>query len=1589
MGRFGGGRFGRGGANTLPTPSILPDGTLSGVPAGALVVVVNATTDIRTALTYPGGSLWGLGLSVPGDQVQVSRAGASSAPSTHPAPTAPVATPASFSRSWTVGVPVPAFTFASYFNRTDLTFALSPANASPLPIGMTIAASGAVAGFTPTEAFGGSIVVRGTSPEGLWADITLVASIVEAPSSSLTLSARGVDFQLTGVTAAGYYANGDPWVNQGATLVAASPASAPGQDATVRHGAMWKPLDGVAGDGGAAPRHGFDGRIKGSTANATAPTTFLPSLNVDPGYTGAAFAPAAPGVLLKGVSVLGAVPEDGGGQRGANALQRYVPLTFVAASPATGELRPPVRGGAYISGAGCTLAKVEAAVDAGWFQSIDMTALADHSAAARAERLGRVRATVQSFTSYWNHLDTLYTRDSFAGYGRNFCRDVGFALRDLHSTIPRQDKIDLLLGLCQMGRDLYGFVADGGWWTENGGWMHGRMDLVLLAGLVFGDAFMTSAVLTPVGTPYYPGRTSTRPLFSEQTCYQFGATAARTDWGRPAGWGAYVGSGGATHVDRGRPTRQTLPAEVVGVPMWNIGPYDGAWGNCINPAQTYGPINVYSQPERVFFWRKFLGTVDLSSFAARFGTVDRYMRYAKAYYDLAFEASALDENPNWLTNEMKDPRSDWYAAQTMSRYVGPPEQALPPLSLTATGTDIAVVGKADAIDNGSPVTRRDRRWSQDGGATWTVLTDVPKDQTIAVPLGLTQTLVQDRFVNALGVGPWSTNLPRFTNPPNDAMAANLVSPQAVVTTGVAAPTTITVDSASLGFPDGNRDGQAVAAPAYVADGAIWAPSGNRIFDPASDSAFLALVEVPWERMQMSSPSSAGILGNAAGSGSNAQTLGIYAERDVMDQVSPGIRFRLKDNAGVAFNVKVNVAIDQRRLLLAIRMVAGQLLFEVYHRGVLVGSQAPAMSTWAAMQLRSQLIYGAMGSGSGSAYVSNSGIISGFPGSLAFVGYRDGGLSQADCEAISLGADPLVQSTAAAWRMYRRLRGTDAASLAKPAEATGDATASMIVSNARSLVFRNGGDLAPARAGSTWFGADAIHDGRVFARLAGEATGRVFLSGTWAGLSGGIEARIYDAADGRIRRDWTALSGVVSDASTWSGYLDSPPNDGWGHIDIRPASTPALVQRIRARTGVGQVHVLDGQSQVERAVTYGVANIAPVAGARAVSGAYITSRQTPDAIGGTYGTVLGVVTPEWRMSDGLVAVANWLAEIDATREPVMILGIQKSGSSPEQYLDDANAGRNWSETEGILNRFLGPLARRRIGAYVINWLTSFANDAPANRVVGYNLQPLFLGTRIDTGEAWPINHYVRDGLTFPLSTRIGLSPPTRNMSLAAGPFDASDAAGDNSVINHGRGRKQSVDWALANPSLIAAVGPWTDDLDMASTGNGSGGPHQNASTYEGVARTLPRMVECALRAVGLVTRTDPFISGASIDAGRTAITVAVTRPRGQALQTAWAIKGVTPPVGGTTVQGFEVQDGGAGAWSRSGFTAEIAGNAVVLTKASGTWAAGTLVRYAANGPLSYGTATDADRLFNGMLYEAGPDEGGLGIPVAGLWSSGPL
>jgi hypothetical protein len=207
----------------------------------------------------------------------------------------------------------------------------------------------------------------------------------------------------------------------------------------------------------------------------------------------------------------------------------------------------------------------------------------------------------------------------------------------------------------------------------------------------------------------------------------------------------------------------------------------------------------------------------------------------------------------------------------------------------------------------------------------------------------------------------------------------------------------------------------------------------------------------------------------------------------------------------------------------------------------------------------------------------------------------------------------------------------------------------------------------------------------------------------------------------------------------------------------------------------------------------------------------------------------------------------------------------------------------------------------------------------------------------------------------------ISPLTRHTGAALYQGNAQSA------------RRSGVAWANARN---LTVGPPVSDLRIEN----AGGPHQTGGTPTGALSIMARHAVAAARALGLDTSQNPHFGTAALGGGGATITVQTVRPNGGTLYS-------PAPA---ALRSFEVDAGGTGTWSGSGFTAAIAGDTVVLTKASGSWPAGTRVRHLSGGAnRANGDGAAEDAIIAGMLYEtwAGDVVLSRGLPVIGSLSGG--
>jgi hypothetical protein len=328
------------------------------------------------------------------------------------------------------------------------------------------------------------------------------------------------------------------------------------------------------------------------------------------------------------------------------------------------------------------------------------------------------------------------------------------------------------------------------------------------------------------------------------------------------------------------------------------------------------------------------------------------------------------------------------------------------------------------------------------------------------------------------------------------------------------------------------------------------------------------------------------------------------------------------------------------------------------------------------------------------------------------------------------------------------------------------------------------------------------------------------------------------------------------------------------------------------------------------------------------------------------------TTEIAFSDGISAVVlgavTVVRQIDGPAQivsdgPVTI--VSASGTSVMQMIDDTQAARNWSDFQQLLD-----LYGNDISACVMNWGTT---DATSDETENRNRLDAFLFGSGPLAKDHNLTAALQSGFKF------AVSPLTRHVYTGLGPTSGT--------------RSAQVGWAN---DLDYPVGPPVSDMRILN----DQGPHQSTTVINGAALLMHRLAVAAARALRLDTSQNPYFTTAT-RSGAT-ITVGVALPNGGTLYSPLP----------SALRSFEVSENGGTTWVTTGFTAAISGNTVVLTRSTGTWAAGTLVRYSSN-LISRTTPTSdstlEDNIVNSALYEtwAGDVVLGRGLPVLGSMVSG--
>lgn len=556
----------------------------------------------------------------------------------------------------------------------------------------------------------------------------------------------------------------------------------------------------------------------------------------------------------------------------------------------------------------------------------------------------------------------------------------------------------------------------------------------------------------------------------------------------------------------------------------------------------------------------------------------------------------------------------------------------------------------------------------------------------------------------------------------------------------------------------------------------------------------------------------------------------------------------------------------------------------------------------------------------------------FPGEIAAMGYFEGSPTVADWQAIAQGADPLARLGASGMLYYRRFDGS-AASYGPPPAATADASANCIPVDAPNL----------APGSSFWRGGSGLSfkpvpTRHVFGLLAGQVSRAVPFSGSAAPTHEGavIEIQVFDAATGAVALDWTECATVT--AGAWSGAVTVPKSaTGWVHARARiRGSSPEIQAMMMAPFAVGWKFAIFGGSQMQRAATGAGHTGTPDGATLASAGIRAAPMDDP--------WLELVRVRDINLGDANVAFRK---QFDAygDRTPICVCWYAEDDTDTLDMIDDTAPGRTWANVAGNAAIW---------GADISAAIWNRGAGTPGDRTWADIYDAVFDGT----GPA-AADHALAD--LFPAGFGRILSPLTRASTTLAGPFASDRSAGNND-------RHEQVAYAKSRG--------WTVGPHVYMQITPGGGALQDGTVARGNPLIGNRLAIAAARHVGLDSSANPHLAGtATFNSTRNTITVPVTLPNGGTL-TAAAPNAIT---------GFEVDDGGAGNWTRSGFSAAISGADIVLTRDGGAWQAGTRLRFMPGGPLSYGTTGPSETaLLDGVPHETyALDAMGWGLPVDGM------
>lgn len=655
----------------------------------------------------------------------------------------------------------------------------------------------------------------------------------------------------------------------------------------------------------------------------------------------------------------------------------------------------------------------------------------------------------------------------------------------------------------------------------------------------------------------------------------------------------------------------------------------------------------------------------------------------------------------------------------------------------------------------------------------------------------------------------------------------------------------------------------------------------------------------------------------------------------------------------------------RRILVAARFDGASFVVDFWDcdTGVKSAGTPWAMpSGWVGIQnLTNNVAIGALRPGSFPVLASSgtSHTITAFRGEIDFASMLDTNPSDATLQAVALGADPIAAFGSANCRMHANLSANGGVTFPVTSNrayfASGAALTKLGTLYPGSSIRRQSSGTSSAP--SFYLTLDRLIDPCLCSLKKGDTQASLPVSFKVGGTTGAIEVRVQDEDGAIVGADWRAVA--TASGATASGTVNLPwhPNDKAYRLTFRIPDGSGGYLHAYANSDVVVTHAMVdlGQSEMYRATEHGYTTTGSTGNTLGLS--------YDGATGGKYiyrcsflNTNDGVSRPiivrsrfnRYNATGPQIAKANRLRAY--TSRPLTFIHAAVSGTSLFDLLDDGQAGRKWSDFALALSA-LGNRdnsGRPMVRCVTMMWEAFFAGTNWAAQV----LRPLATGVESVTQSGSyiaqaDIDHWLFDGVTLNPAFDLVVLPANRMTNVGTATTDAHSTA------------DLRLDMRVNSPTWFAPVlvGP-ENGVHACEPSGAAISTHPDTARATGQMPWSRKVADGHALGLGLLAFTRPGVAAAVFGGSNTTITVTVTGKSGDSLDTEGnayaAIYGASPvsPIG-LAVSGFEVQDGGAGAWSKDGFTATIAsGSTITLTKSSGAWAAGTRIRFNPGGPGGY-------------------------------------